>query len=320
MAEATQSVDVKNIGRKRKSGKKKGIMAKKRQRMHQGGEKKVKINPKTRKLYQKRARDYNSDDTEEDEEPQQAPSAVAVDESKQIGDGFDEDGDEEDEGFEGEEEEVSEDESSKIQPGIVRFSEGIKAFKSAFKKIVKKSGGDEDVLGPVLSANKKLIAEKLAEEDLEKKVKGEAKKERHIISEKGHVKPADYLDAHEKLLLGVATKGVVKLFNAVNKAQNAQKGLNPLRTKDEKVIKQRRKEAFFTELGRTSTQAAATVIKVGSSSGPGAVEAPAWAPLRDNYMLTNPKLKDWDKMQDANAADDFGRTSDVDSSSDDSDA
>ncbi|XP_047945728.1 RRP15-like protein [Salvia hispanica] len=321
MAEATQSVDVKNIGRKRKSGKKKGIMAKKRQRMHQGGEKKVKINPKTRKLYQKRARDYNSDDTEEDEEPQQAPSAVAVDESKQIGDGFDDGGDEEDEGFGGEEEgEVSEDESGKIQPGIVRFSEGIKAFKSAFKKIVKKSGGDEDVLGPVLSANKKLIAEKLAEEDLEKKVKGEAKKERHIISEKGHVKPADYLDAHEKLLLGVATKGVVKLFNAVNKAQNAQKGLNPLRTKDEKVIKQRRKEAFFSELGRTSTQAAATVIKVGSSSGPGAVEAPAWAPLRDNYMLTNPKLKDWDKMQDANAADDFGRTSDADSSSDDSDA
>ncbi|KAG6404762.1 hypothetical protein SASPL_132338 [Salvia splendens] len=320
MAEATQSVDVKNIGRKRKSGKKKGIMAKKRQRMHQGGEKKVKINPKTRKLYQKRARDYNSDDTEEDEEPHQAPSAVAVDESKQIGDGFDDDGDEEDEGFEGEEEEVSEDESGKIQPGIVRFSEGIKAFKSAFKKIVKKSGGDEDVLGPVLSANKKLIAEKLAEEDLEKKVKGEAKKERHIISEKGHVKPADYLDPHEKLLLGVATKGVVKLFNAVNKAQNAQKGLNPLRTKDEKVIKQRRKEAFFTELGRTSTQAAATVIKVGSSSGPGAVEAPTWAPLRDNYMLTNPKLKDWDKMQDANAADYFSRTSDADSSSDDSDA
>ena len=23
---------------------------------------------------------------------------------------------------------------------------------------------------------------------------------------------------------------------------------------------------------------------------------PAWAPLRDSYMLTNSKLKDWDKM------------------------
>jgi len=26
-------------------------------------------------------------------------------------------------------------------------------------------------------------------------------------------------------------------------------------------------------------------------------EAPVWAPLRDNYMLANPKLKDWDKKQ-----------------------
>ncbi|XP_057792888.1 uncharacterized protein LOC131009516 [Salvia miltiorrhiza] len=319
MTEATQSVDAKHVGRKRKSGKKKGIMAKKRQRtMQRGSERKVKINPKARKLYQKRARDYNSDEEDEDEEePEQAASAVAVDERKQIGDGFDDDGDEENEGVEGEEEEVSEDESGKIQPGIVRFSEGIKAFKSAFKKIVKKSGGDEDVLGPVLSANKKLLAEKLAEEDLEKKVKGDAKKEKHMISEKGHVKPAEFLDAHEKFLLGVATKGVVKLFNAVNKAQNAQKGLNPLRTKDEKVIKQRRKEAFFSELGRTSTQSAATVNKVGTSSGSVDGEAPAWAPLRDNFMLTNPKLKDWDKMQDTNSADDFGRASDADSSSDD---
>ena len=31
------------------------------------------------------------------------------------------------------------------------------------------------------------------------------------ISEKGHVKPADYLDAHEKLLLGVATKGGINI-------------------------------------------------------------------------------------------------------------
>lgn len=32
---------------------------------------------------------------------------------------------------------------------------------------------------------------------------------------------------------------------------------------------------------------------------PGSIndEEPAWAPLRDNYMLTNPKLKDWDKKQ-----------------------
>lgn len=30
--------------------------------------------------------------------------------------------------------------------------------------------------------------------------------------EKGHVKPANYLDAHEKFLLGVATKGGRRCF------------------------------------------------------------------------------------------------------------
>lgn len=33
----------------------------------------------------------------------------------------------------------------------------------------------------MLSANKKLLAEKLAEEEVEKKVKGEAKKEKHMV-------------------------------------------------------------------------------------------------------------------------------------------
>jgi len=34
------------------------------------------------------------------------------------------------------------------------------------------------------------------------------------------------------------------------------------------------------------------------NEGTGMVEdqQPAWAPLRDNYMLTSSRLKDWDKM------------------------
>ena len=35
--------------------------------------------------------------------------------------------------------------------------------------------------GPILSANKKLVAEKLAEEEAERKVKGEAKKEKQLV-------------------------------------------------------------------------------------------------------------------------------------------
>lgn len=153
MTEATQSADVSNVGRNRSSGRKKGKNSKKRPRTtHQGGERKVKINQKTRKLFQKRARDYNSDDEDEEEEEaaQQVPSVVAVDRPKRSGDVSEgeasDDGEEENEVVEGGEEEVSEDESGGIQPGVVKFAEGIKAFKLAFKKIVKKSACDEDVL------------------------------------------------------------------------------------------------------------------------------------------------------------------------------
>ncbi|MBA0579219.1 hypothetical protein Gorai_021482, partial [Gossypium raimondii] len=99
----------------------------------------------------------------------------------------------------------------------------------------------------------------------------------------------------------------------VNKAQKAQKGLDPSRSKDAKVIRRRRKEAFFSELGKTSRDSSS---KGNTSSDPRNEEEPAWAPLRDNYMLTNPKLKNWDKTAEAGIADDAGRMSE-DSGSDD---
>lgn len=36
-------------------------------------------------------------------------------------------------------------------------------------------------------------------------------------------------------------------------------------------------------------------MQIGTSGGSRDQDGPAWAPLRDNYMLANPKLKDWDK-------------------------
>ncbi|KAL0281725.1 UNVERIFIED_CONTAM: hypothetical protein Sradi_7293300 [Sesamum radiatum] len=280
-------------------------MAKKRQRMMpQGAENRMKVDKRMRKLFQKRARDYNSDEEGEDEQLQQSAPSTGAAKFKKSDDefegGFSDDGEEENQGIE--EDEVSEDEDGGIQPGITKFTEGIKAFKLAFKKVVKKSGGDECIglmclQGPYCLPTKKLLAEKLAEEEEEKKVKGEAKKEKHLV----------------------------------NKAQNAQKGLNPSRAKDEKGMPVElcvpfRTSALLRSVGRkpssqslekTSSQSAGTVAKVGTTNGSVDGETPAWAPLRDNYMLTNPKLKDWDKMRDANAVDDFGRPSDTDSSLDD---
>ncbi|KAK3034017.1 hypothetical protein RJ639_033302 [Escallonia herrerae] len=333
MAEETQMQEGGKTPSKRKLGHKTGSnKSKKKSKVFHGGtrEKVKKMDPRMKKLFRKRARDYNSDDEEDEQRELEAAPVIRRQEKEQSREkvrhgkehtheedkvfdekSSDEEGEDDDEGVAGEENEVSEDEDSEMQPGITRFAEGCKAFRMAFKKITKKSGSD-DVLGPVLSAHKKLVVEKLAEEEEERKVKGDAKKEKHVVKEKGHVKPENFLDSHEKFLKGVATKGVVKLFNAVNKAQNAQKGLNPSRSKDAKVITKRRKEAFFSELGKAPFQSADVTTKAGASTDG---DGPAWAPLRDNYMLTNSKLKDWDKLPETPAADDTGVPSD--SSSDD---
>lgn len=315
----------KNQGRK-KSSKKAKVMP------PPHGQKKVKIDNKMKKLFRKRAREYNSDD-EEDEATVPATSVVrsvaSITNKKSEGDDIESDDLSEDEGAAGQQKtwnknatnmknnHSSEDEGEdddEIQPGITKFTEGCRAFKMAFKNIMKKSVSD-DMLGPILSGHKKLVIDKLAEEEAERKVKGEAKKEKQMLAEKGHVKPATYLDSHEKFLISVATKGVVKLFNAVNKAQTAQKGLNPSRNRDAKEIRKRAKEAFFSELGKPSLPVVGTLAKAKESTGTVEDDQPAWAPLRDNYMLTSSRLKDWDKMPDKNVAEDIGKTA-QDSSSD----
>lgn len=306
--------------RKRKSSKKKGGKGKKKLKVMPGSGERVTINNKMRKLFRKRARAYNSDDDEGESAPEFRGDISLSVKNREVEGRGSSDGERED-GMDlnVENEEFSDDEENgEIQPGIANFAEGSRAFKMAFKSILRKSVAD-DALGPVLSAHKKLVGEKLAEEEAEQKVKGEAKKERHLAAEKGHVKPANYLDSHEKFLIGVATKGVVKLFNAVNKAQHAQKGLNPSRSKDEKLLKKQRKETFFSELGKTSVSTDDISAKDPNSSGTADGEGPAWAPLRDNYMLTSSKLKDWDKMPEDStvAADETGRLSEEDGSSDD---
>ncbi|OAY77001.1 RRP15-like protein [Ananas comosus] len=190
--------------------------------------------------------------------------------------------------------------------GITRFDEGCRAFRVAFSKIMKKKL-PYDALGPMLSAHKKLVVEKLAEEEAEHKAKGDAKKEKILASEKGHVKLASFLDAKEKSLIKIATKGVVRLFNEVSKAQISQRGLNPSRTKVAKELAKQRKQTFSPELKKSSTQGHGDHLPFNSSKLSNSVEKenddePGWAPLRDSYMLTSSKLKDWDKMPDPAAS------------------
>ncbi|KAK1306673.1 hypothetical protein QJS10_CPA10g00152 [Acorus calamus] len=143
----------------------------------------------------------------------------------------------------------------------MKFADGCKAFRVAFSKIMKKSVSD-GLLGPVLSAHKKLVIEKLAEEEEENEGTGRDRKEK------------------------------IK----VNKAQAAQKGLNPSHSKDAKVLGKRRKEAFYSELRKKSDQPADNL-----STNPTKLQRtdePGWAPLRESYMFVDSKMKNWDKLAD----------------------
>ncbi|CAN6301234.1 unnamed protein product [Urochloa humidicola] len=252
------------------------------------------------KLLRKRARDYNSDDDEEGDDQQQEHPPKGR--RRRDDDGDEEEDDEALSHSDQEEDDEEEEEEAGVSTSAVtRFEQGCRAFRVAFLKIMSKKLPD-DPLGPILSAHKKLVAAKLAEELEEHKPKGEARKEKRVAAEKGHVIPEDHLDSKEKELIKVATKGVVRLFNAVSKAQKPRKDLNPSRTKDAKVLAKERKNTFLAELEMPSqqdkkSQAPSKFSKHTSKDE----DEPAWAPLRDTYMLGT-KLKDWDKMKDSSAA------------------
>jgi len=248
------------------------------------------------KLLRKRARDYNSDDDEEEEQEQEHPRSPR----RRRRDDDDDGGDDGEEALSHSDQEEDDEEEGVSTSAVTRFEQGCRAFRVAFLKIMNKKLPD-DPLGPILSAHKKLVAAKLAEEAGEHKPKREARKEKRVAAEKGHVIPKDHLDSKEKELVKVATKGVVRLFNAVTKAQKPRKDLNPSRTKDAKVLAKGRKNTFLTELEMPSHQDKKSQAPSNFSKRTGKDEdEPAWAPLRDTYMLGS-KLKDWDKMKDSAA-------------------
>lgn len=131
---------------KRKLGKRNNPKKKKKPRKAShfpdgvGDLKPKKFDRKMKKLFRKRARDYNSDDDELDSKKE---------ENDQIGgDSFSEEEEEE-------EQEVNKDfefsdgdgdEGGEIQPGITKFTEGCRAFRMAFKSIIKKAVNDDPLV------------------------------------------------------------------------------------------------------------------------------------------------------------------------------
>ncbi|XP_046402332.1 RRP15-like protein [Ischnura elegans] len=118
---------------------------------------------------------------------------------------------------------------------------------------------------------------------------------------RGRVKPVYPDPERERSLSKIAIKGVVQLFNAVQKHQseveNKLKEVGGSEIKRERVLKSVDKRAFLDVLmGNTKSEIVDSPVK---SENKGKVkkeesQQPIWSVLRDDF-LTDPSLKDWDK-------------------------
>ncbi|KAK3126145.1 hypothetical protein QOZ80_7AG0552310 [Eleusine coracana subsp. coracana] len=297
---APPSAAAPNSGKRKRAAKGKGGKSKKKKLPRSDEPIRRRANKpsaKFLKLLKKRARDYNSDDDEEEGEEGEQQRRQRERPPRRRNDDHDDDEEGDLSGDDDEEAASSSGDEAGGGGGVTRFEEGCRAFRVAFQKIMSKKLPD-DPLGPILSAHKKLVAAKLAEEVDERKPKSEVRKEKRAAAEKGHVLPKDHLETHDKELIKIATQGVVRLFNAVSKAQKPRNDLNPSSTRDAKVLAKERKKTFLEELAVTSRQDKKSHASSSFSKHVGKDEdEPGWAPLRDTYMLGS-KLKDWDKMKD----------------------
>lgn len=182
------------------------------------------------------------------------------------------------------------------------------AFGRAFRKIMKKklpSTTLTEAMGPMLCAHKQLVTKKLEEAITERKAKSKSKREKQALREKGHTIMAIYPVAKDRELIKLATKGVVKLFNAVSKAQSVQEAAKTSKESEVKEVAKRSKSTFLALLQGGNGAVSQTLNmqqRLPDSNKEGAIEdQPGWSALRDSFMLGKSRLKDWDTKQDGEA-------------------
>lgn len=153
---------------------------------------------------------------------------------------------------------------------------------------------------PVLLKYKKIEKRKAErnEQLASKKLKSQ---ERHAMLEKDHIKPdASTLD-YEKNLMRIATRGVVKLFNAVSKHQkeiNSKLNSAPTEAKKTKV-ETMSKSTFLDMLKSSSDKGRTQENKEQKGTGielTDTDDASSWSILRDDFMM-GAKMKDWNREE-----------------------
>ncbi|KAH7281794.1 hypothetical protein KP509_36G063200 [Ceratopteris richardii] len=205
-------------------------------------------------------------------------------------------------------------EEEHAEDGNTMKRDGSTAFGRAFQRIMKRklaSSGIDEATGPILSAHKQLLAKKLEAADEGQKTRKESKKEKQALRERGHVVPAPSCTAKEKELMKLATRGVVKLFNAVNRVQSVQDCVKATKSRETKDVLKWSKSTFLAMLQDGNGSNPSMQKGLYDKKEVAADHQRGWSALQDTFMLGKTKLKDWDKKQDKNdAVEGMGGTTD----------
>ncbi|EIE18722.1 hypothetical protein COCSUDRAFT_60030 [Coccomyxa subellipsoidea C-169] len=220
----------------------------------------------------------------------------------------------------------SEGEGDKGAEGAAAGDNKAASFARAFAKIMATGGTQKGILSASKTLKKRKAEEvEAAKADREAKVlKREMRKKGHAVIPKKGQDPQH--DIKEKALARIGTRGVVRLFNAVAKAQKQQKAAAEGTKRKAASVS---KASFLAELQgqATKSQVSEKLVPVkASQSGPAArepVEAAntgsGWAVLQDELVGvagTGTKLKDWDKAMESEEDDDVAGKREGVSSSD----
>jgi hypothetical protein len=207
------------------------------------------------------------------------------------------------------------------------FTEGGKAvsFAKAFAKVLSEAADASTILG-----GSKSLAKRKAEDVAEAAEKQAVKRKRLEIKRRGHqlvpkrgVDPAH--DVREKQLLKTATRGVVLLFNAVNKAQKAKKEADAVGKKAHIS-----KASFIAQLkgeqqpgtgalGLAATGQQAHHMQQAAAGDEGEQLQPGWKVLQDSFtgLAKSGKMKDWDRENSSGDEPESAQLEDQEGSGDD---
>ncbi|KAI8911397.1 Rrp15p-domain-containing protein [Powellomyces hirtus] len=226
-------------------------------------------------------------------------SAGEDDEEDLAGDEFDMDALEEEDGEEANddaaEEEGEEEEGTAADGGVDPSKTKASKLASAIGKILSGELGGKDANRPIL-AKQKHLERAIDNEKLEAKARKVISAEKKQKAEVGHAKLDHTTTDYEKKLRKVATRGVVKLFNAIRVAQKAAEEV-----KSEGILKNRdaapilSKNTFLDMIKPPTGSEDKSDTK--STAQPAAVEAgsgPSWA--KEDFMMKAPKH--WDEEDD----------------------